>query len=48
MKKAEYKFHRDTKERIECDSRETTPTDGWFCSKAANRPIFIPKKKKKK
>jgi hypothetical protein len=48
MKKADYKFHRDKKERIEQDSRQTTPTDGFFWGKFANRPIFIPKKKKKK
>jgi hypothetical protein len=48
MKKADHKFHRDKKRQIESDSRQTTPTDGWFSYKAANRPIFIPKKKKKR
>jgi len=48
MNKADHKFHRDKKQSIEYNSRQTTPSDGWFCNPAANRPIFIPKKKKKK
>lgn len=47
MKKADYKFHRDKKEQINDLSK---PNDGsdWFFQKAANKPIFIPKRKKKK
>lgn len=50
MKKAEYKFHKNAKSQIESNSRQTDPDDlGWlFGQKATNKPIFIPKRKKKK
>lgn len=47
MKKADYKFHRDKKQQIESDARQTNgPLFYW--REPANRPIFIPKRKKKK
>jgi hypothetical protein len=48
MKKSDYKFYRDKKLNIEYNCKETQPSDGWFNNPAANRPIFIPKRKKKK
>jgi len=47
MKKADYKFHRDKKEQINHQSKETEEPQYYFKG-PANRPIYIPKKKKKK
>lgn len=49
MKKAEYKFNKDRQNQIRLTASETEP-DPWtfFNKKATNRPIFIPKRKKKK
>lgn len=44
MKKAEYKFHRDKKQEIDNQSRQNNPIFNW----SEPRPIFIPKRKKKK
>lgn len=41
MKKNDYKFHKDAKNRVESDAREKTP-HFWSTS----NPIFIPKRKK--
>lgn len=47
MKKADYKFHRDRKQQIESQSRQS---EGIFTfwKEPTNRPIFIPKNKKKR
>lgn len=47
MKKAEYKFHKDRKEQIENNSKQS-PTHPFYFNAASNHPIFIPKRKKKK
>jgi len=47
MNKADYKFHRDKKQQLENDARQS-PERGHFWWDQSNRPIFIPKKKKKK
>ena len=47
MKKADYKFHRDRKEAIERDSKQSDEPFFYF-RQAANNPIHIPKRKKKK
>lgn len=47
MKKADYKFHRDKKEQIQDLSKQNEGED-YFFRQASNRPIFIPKRKKKK
>lgn len=47
MKKAGYKFHRDKKQQIEYQSKETNEPQ-YYSKGPANRPIYIPKKKKKK
>lgn len=44
MKKSDYKFHRDKKESIQNLSKENEQ-DFW--RKSSNKPIFIPKRKKK-
>ncbi len=44
MKKADYKFHRDRKEQIESQSRQSEV----FIWRTSGSPIFIPKRKKKK
>lgn len=46
MKKADYKFHRDRREQIENNARQN---EGLFSlwREPSNRPIFIPKNKKK-
>lgn len=46
MKKADYKFHRDRKEKIQNDSRKNGTDSSWIYND--NNPIFIPKRKKKK
>ena len=47
MKKADYKFNRDRKNQIQDDGRQS---EGIFMywKGSTNRPIFIPKRKKKK
>jgi hypothetical protein len=47
MKKADYKFHRDKKEQIQNQSKQSEEPV-YFFKQAANSPIFIPKRKKKK
>jgi hypothetical protein len=47
MKKADYKFHRDRRGQIENQSRQSDEPFFYF-KQAANSPIFIPKRKKKR
>jgi hypothetical protein len=47
MKKAEYKFNKDRQEQIRNFSTENEPHFFYF-KEASNKPIFIPKRKKKK
>ena len=47
MNKAEYKFHRDRKQQIQNQSKQSEEAQYFFKS-AANSPIFIPNRKKKK
>lgn len=46
MNKADAKFDRGKKQQIDSDAR--TATSPFFYWKNANRPIFIPKRKKHK
>ena len=47
MNKADHRFHRDRRENIDAAAQETTgPLYYW--RDPANRPIFIPKRKKKR
>lgn len=46
MKKAEYKFNKSASNKIQSDSRQSIPL--FFGYSSANRPIFIPKNRKKK
>lgn len=49
MNKADYKFHRDKKQEIERNARQSEETISWsWKPKPSNTPIYIPKKKKKK
>lgn len=43
MKKADYKFHRDRRQTIQRDSKQSVPM--WY---EESNPIYIPKRKKKK
>lgn len=45
MNKADHKFHRDKREQIDSQARENDQPV-WF--KNIPRPIYIPKRKKKK
>lgn len=47
MKKSEYKFHKDKKEQIDNLSKENEPLI-WQMWKPSHKPIFIPKRKKRK
>lgn len=47
MNKADYKFHRDKKQAIESQARQSEGSF-TFWKEPTNRPIFIPKKKKHK
>jgi len=44
MNKADYKFHRDRKEEIENNSKQNES----FFWRSDPKPIYIPKRKKKK
>lgn len=47
MNKADHRFHRSKREDIDAAAQETTgPLFYW--REAANRPIYIPKRGKKK
>lgn len=46
MKKADHKFHRDKQNQIKHNSTESSGSF-WY-GLPANRPIYIPKRKKKK
>jgi hypothetical protein len=47
MQKADHKFHRDRRERIENDSKQSDESN-YFWRGPSNTPIYIPRKKKKK
>jgi hypothetical protein len=47
MKKADYKAFRTRREEMNYDSSQS-PTASWYWRDPSNRPIFIPKRKKKK
>lgn len=47
MKKADYKAFRTRREGMDYDSSQS-PTALWSWKDPSNRPIFIPKRKKKK
>jgi len=47
MKKAEYKFHKNRQEQVQNLSKENEPLV-WPFNSPSHKPIFIPKRKKKK
>lgn len=47
MNKADYKFHKNRQREIKHTQSQTEPALFYF-AEPANRPIYIPKRKKKK
>lgn len=45
MNKADHKFHREVREKIDSQARQN---EAMFFRRANSQPIFMPKRKKKK